>query len=325
MEKITRRSCLLMAAAGLAAGETDLVSEWQTIARETDGTAGAAALDLRTGRHASLNGGEGFPLASVCKLPIAMAILAMVEERRLSLGVRIEIPPYDVVSGVSPIAEMWPKQKWLPLEQMVGLMISKSDNTAVQTLLRVAGGPIGMGLRFKAWGIDGMRIDRDERTIGLESMGVRNIPPMKDWTPHLGAGLVDQVPAAEQQAAMRRFLDDPRDTATPDATIDLLRKLFTNKILPVDLVVRLRTMMEKTTTGPGRIKGLLPPKTVVAHKTGTCWDAGDLNGGTNDVGMIDNHLLVAFYLKGSTRPAAARDAINARLARAAYDWSLTQP
>lgn len=328
MATITRRSCLLIAAArfGFAADDGDLVGEWQTIARESDGVAGAAAWDFRSGRRAALHGDERFPLASVCKLPVAMAIMEMVEARRLSLNVRIEIPPYDVVSGVSPIAERWPKEKWFRLEDVVAVMIEKSDNTAVQTLFRMAGGGVGMGLRMKEWGIQGVRVDRDERTCGLEAMGVRDIPPMKEWTPHLGSGLIAKVPLAEQQAALRRFLEDPRDSGTPNGTVDMLYKLYTGKILPADLTARLRGMLEKTTTGPNRIKGMLPPKTVVAHKTGTTGDAGSLNGSTNDVGVITmpagSQLAVAFYLKGSTRPLAAREAIIARMARAAYDWAL---
>ena len=307
MGAITRRSCLLMAAAGLAAEPDDLAATWRLLARESDGEAGAAALDLRSGRRAALNGDDRFPLASVCKLPIAMAILAMVAERKLSLGAQIEVPKYDVVSGVSPIAERWHEQQWFRVEEMISLMVAQSDNTAVQTLFRMAGGAVGMGLRLKAWGIGGVRIDRDERTCGRDATG----------------GL-DALPAV-REAAMRRFLADPRDTGTPNGTVVLLDKLYAGNILPADLTARLRGILEKTTTGPGRIPALLPPRTVVGHKTGTTADAGRLNGSTNDVGVIalprGSQLAVAFYLKGSTLPLPAREALIARMARAAYDWA----
>ena len=45
-------------------------------------------------------------------------------------------------------------------------------------------------------------------------------------------------------------------------------------------------ILERTSTGAGRIKGLLPNGTVVGHKTGTTGNAGALNGSTNDVGVI---------------------------------------
>src|SRR5204862_1923382 len=97
------------------------------------------ALHLPSGRRISLNGGERFPMASVCKLPIAIHILAMVDEGKLTLRDEIEIPLYDVVPTVSPIAERWPKQRRFPLDEMLELMIAKSDNTAVQTLFRMGG------------------------------------------------------------------------------------------------------------------------------------------------------------------------------------------
>ena len=54
---------------------------------------------LSSGRTASLHGDERFPLASVCKLPIAAHILAMVDEGRLSLDEEIDDPAVRRVAG----------------------------------------------------------------------------------------------------------------------------------------------------------------------------------------------------------------------------------
>jgi hypothetical protein len=81
--------------------ESDLVKQWKLIARDTDGTVGAAALHLGTGKLTSMNGGERFPLASVCKLPIAMHILCLMDEGKLAFHEQIEVLPRDVWSGVS--------------------------------------------------------------------------------------------------------------------------------------------------------------------------------------------------------------------------------
>jgi beta-lactamase class A len=74
--KFTRRESLWVLAGGVAAAAGRLDDEWQRIARGTDGMVGAAALDLTSSHIASLNGESRFPLASVCKLPIAIHILA---------------------------------------------------------------------------------------------------------------------------------------------------------------------------------------------------------------------------------------------------------
>ena len=73
-----------------AAGEVSLQQEWRQIRQSTDGTVGAAALDLASGRLVSMYGDEPFPLASVCKVPIAMNILALVDEGKLALNQEIE-------------------------------------------------------------------------------------------------------------------------------------------------------------------------------------------------------------------------------------------
>jgi beta-lactamase class A len=304
----------------------DVVADWGRIAAQTDGVVGAAALRLDGGQRVSLRGDERFPLASVCKLPIAIAIFAMADAGKLYLDDEIEIPPYDVVPGVSPIAERWPKQKRWRVDEMVELMVAKSDNTAVQTLFRMAGGAAGMEARMRAWHIDGMRVDRDERTCGLEARGVKEIPPVSQWTPEMADALVMKVPPQQQKAAMRRFIEDPRDTGTPNATVDLLQKLYRGEILSRAMTARLRMILERTSTGAGRIKGLLPNGTVVGHKTGTTGNAGALNGSTNDVGVIvlpdGAQLAVAFYVKGSTRDAVVRDRVIAQMAWAAFDWAV---
>ncbi len=86
---------------------------------------------------------------------------------------------------------------------------------------------------------------------------------------------------------------------------------------------RLIGILKRTATFPGRLKGLLPPGTVVAHKTGSTGAVMGLTAATNDSGVIfhpdGSQLGVSVYLKASTRDDDARDRVIARIARAAYD------
>ena len=107
---LNRREFLFGVAAA-ASTKQNLISRWKAIARKTDGTVGIATLHLGTLHLIAMNGDERFPLASVCKVPIAMHILALVDEGRLSLNEDIEVLPRDVFSGVSQIAPHWPNQK----------------------------------------------------------------------------------------------------------------------------------------------------------------------------------------------------------------------
>jgi beta-lactamase class A len=327
---ISRRQCLALFVAGLTQSPTfsrALEQQWRKIAAQTDGITGVAAIHLTRGMFASLSGSDTFPLASVCKLPIAMNILGMVDERKLRLDDVIDIPRQDVWSNVSVIAERWPSVQGFKLDEVLSLMVAQSDNTAVETLWRIGGGAAAMTNRFRQWRIEGMRLDRSERECALNSAGITKIPKWEEWTPSLPQELTSKVPANTRRAALRAFIADRRDTATPEATVELLRRLYRGELLSASSTARLIQILESTTTGSARLKGLLPAGTVVAHKTGTTATAQGLNGGTNDVGVITlpnnaDRFAIAVYIKGSTRAVEVREKVIAQIARAAFDaWS----
>ncbi|MGZ3836350.1 MAG: serine hydrolase, partial [Mucilaginibacter sp.] len=83
-------------------------------------------------------------------------------------------------------------------------------------------------------------------------------------------------------------------------------------------------IMTETSTGPHRIKGLLPQGAIVAHKTGTSGtnDEG-LTPATNDVGIITlpngKHLAIAVLVCNSKADETTRDGVIAQIAKAAWD------
>ena len=124
--------------------------------------------------------------------------------------------------------------------------------------------------------------------------------------------------------AAAAFDSDPRDTATPRGMVSLLKLIWDGDILSDDSTALLLDIMYRCQTGAGRIKGLLPPRTRVAHKTGT------IGGTTNDVGIIDlpdgaGHVAVAVFIKSSNRDGAQRERSIAQISRAIYDYFLFVP
>ncbi|HEY1949814.1 MAG TPA: serine hydrolase [Bryobacteraceae bacterium] len=277
-----RRYLLLLASSIAAAADSSLPEEWRQAARTTDGVVGAAALDLTSGRSASLHGDELFPLASVCKIPIAMNILALVDEGKLALNQQIEVLPRDVWAGVSNIATRWPAQRRFPLGQMIELMVAKSDNTAVETLFRSGGEGPAMATRFRQWNIHGMRVDRSERRCDLDRNGVARIPLPDQWTDGMINALKATTTPPMRYRATLRYLEDPRDTGTPNGTVQLLARLFHGELLSKSSTALLIETLKATTTFPTRLKGLLPPGTIVAHKTGSAGGVNGLSAATND-------------------------------------------
>ena len=309
----------------MAAASGDLVQEWQRIATETDGTVGAAVLHIASGQMVSLHGSERFPLASVCKVPIAMNILALVDDGKLALDQEIEVLPRDVVSGVSDIAKRWPAQRRFPLSEMIELMVARSDNTAVETLFRIGGEGPAIAARMRQWMVEGIRVDRSERQCGLDRNGVEHYPPPAERSDTIINALIAKTPPATRYRATQRFFTDPRDTGTPEGTARLLARVFRGEALSKPSTSRLIEVMKATTTFPTRLKGLLPPGTVVAHKTGSTETVTGLTAATNDSGAIylpgdRGQIAISVYIKASTRDAAARDRIIARISRAAFDF-----
>ena len=82
--------------------------------------------------------------------------------------------------------------------------------------------------------------------------------------------------------------------------------------------------MTRCETGQGRLQGILPDGTVVAHKTGS------IGGTTNDVGIITlpgdgGHVIVAAFIKESDLETPERERAIAEVARAAHDYFLFTP
>jgi beta-lactamase class A len=81
--------------------------------------------------------------------------------------------------------------------------------------------------------------------------------------------------------------------------------------------------MIDSTTGPKRLKGLLPKGTAVAHKTGTGGTQSGSTSATNDIGIIylpnGNHLAVAVFVSDSSADEKTRESVIARIAKASWD------
>ena len=93
-------------------------------------------------------------------------------------------------------------------------------------------------------------------------------------------------------------------------------------LIPASRAFLLKIMTE-TTTGPNRLKGLLPPGTEVAHKTGTSGTEKGLTAATNDVGLITlpngHHVAIAVFLADSKADTATREAVIAQTAKAVWE------
>src|SRR5439155_12691200 len=120
-----------------------------------------AVLHLDTARATYLNRDTSFPLASTFKIPIALQVLALVDEGRLRLDSLLVLGPWDAFPRTAgPIGEAIRVGSGLTIRNLLELMLMVSDNNATDILLRLAGSPRAVTDRLRQLGLDGIRVDR---------------------------------------------------------------------------------------------------------------------------------------------------------------------
>jgi len=276
----------LFAAAPAASRAASLQAGIDAIAADAKAAVGVSVIHLETGRHAAVRGGERFQMASVFKVPVAIAVLRAVDAGTLKLDTEVEIRKKDR-RKVGPLDDSWTPGMKVSVARMVDVMLVDSDNTATDKLIAMLGGPQAVQGTLDALGAGGISVALDEKGMGR---------------------------AIRKDAAA--FESGAWNGATPDAMASLLARLFRGELLSKAGTDRLLDGMRRCRTGDKRLRAGLPAGTEVFDKTGTVGSC------TNDVGIVTlpdgSHLVVAVFVRGGG-DNAAREATIARIARAAWD------
>jgi beta-lactamase class A len=119
------------------------------------------------------------------------------------------------------------------------------------------------------------------------------------------------------------------NTATPAAMVALLVRMARQGLglLPTS-AKHLEDLLFQVGTGAKRIKGVLPPGTPVAHKSGTSRSQNGKTDATNDVGLISlpngSRIAIAVFVHDSPADERTCEETIAKLARAVYDTFTTK-
>ncbi len=283
--------------------DADLEAKIAKIAAEAKGKVGVAALVLETGEAALLNAEDRFPMQSVYKLPISMAVMDQVRREKLELDEKVGVTKEDMVrAGMrSPLRDENPNGGEFTIRELIRLSMVESDGTASDVLMRVAGGSSEIQSFLTQIGIRDMKVANTEKEIG------------QDWQTQY------------------------ENWATPMASVNLLgwlqadAKNFWPRMLDQDYSGNELLLRDMTSSIPGekRLKGLLGIRhslDKVAHKTGTGGTRNGITGATNDIGIIylpnGEHLAIAVYVSDSPADEKTREAVIAKIAKACWDrWN----
>ncbi|HEX7723827.1 MAG TPA: class A beta-lactamase [Pyrinomonadaceae bacterium] len=260
------------------------------IASLAKGRVGVSAMVLETGETvAALNSQDHFPMQSVYKLPISMAVMKQADAGKTKLEQKLKIAKEDYVGGAahSPIRDRYRNGAELMVNELLRFALSESDGTASDVLMKLAGGHGAVQSYLTELGIKDMIVlDTEQSFTQDHSLQYRNF-------------------------------------ASPDAAVALLRALYEHRGLSESSQALVLKFMTESTTGPKRLKGLLPVGTNVAHKTGTSGTENGITAATNDIGIIilpnGKHLAIAVFVSDSPADEATRESTIAKIAKAVWD------
>lgn len=267
-----------------------LQNQIKEIAAEAKGKVGVSALLLDDGSAlASLNSQEHFPMQSVYKLPISMAVMKAVDAGKIKLTDKVSVSKSEMVglAAHSPIRDRHPNGASLTVEELLRYALSESDGTASDVLMRLAGGPAAVQAYLTELGIKDLIVLDTEQTLTQDKTA-----QYRNWS-------------------------------TPDAAVALLRALHERRGLSESSQGLLLKLMTESTPGAKRLKGLLPAGSQVAHKTGTSGTDKGMTAATNDIGIITlpngKRIAIAVFVSNSPADGATREGVIAKIAKAVYE------
>lgn len=270
-------------------------SDFAHITSQAQGKVGVYAQIVETGETLDFHGAEHYPMQSVYKFPIAMAVLQAVDQGKLKLDAPIRVEKSDLIGGRqhSPIRDMHPDGGFtLSVRDLIRYTIAESDGSASDVLLRILGGTPKVQAMLARLGIQGVQVIDTEKSIGGD-----NQVQYRNW--------------AQPRDMVRLLVAFQQGKGLSPASRALLMKDMTD-----------------TGTGLKRLKGNLPPGTVVAHKTGTSNTVNGITAATNDVGLITlpdgRHLAIAVFVSDSPLSQDTRERTIAACAKIAWNH-FTQP
>ncbi len=253
---------------------------------------GVCFLDTVTGEISGNRIEERFAMCSTFKLAMVAACLREADNDRLNLE---EILPYSETDLLpwAPVTRQHLGKGGLSIATLAQAAQERSDGVAANLLVERLGGPKAVTMKIRQMGDTVTRLDRYEPDLGM-------------------------VLSA-----------DTRDTTSPLAYAQLVRRILTGRILRPQSRKRLMGWARDTVTGAGRLRAGLPSEWLTGNKTGTGRDKGTTNK-CNDVAITfppgKNPVIIAAYFDSgeyTEKVEARHEAVLAEVGKIAAEWAVS--
>lgn len=269
---------------------TDIESKLKDYLSHYNADVGIAAQYFTNGETIIVNDDSCYPMQSVYKFPLAMALLHQVDQGRFSFDQEIEVKRSELLPDTwSPLREKYGmKDIRIKLKEIIEYTITFSDNNGCDILFRLLGGTAEVEQYVKNLGVENMNIVATEEEMHA------------DWTIQFS------------------------NCSQPYAMLKLLEIFYSGKVLSEKSHKFLWEIMAVKKFGMKRIQGKLPESFVVAHKTGTSGtnDEG-IAAATNDAGIVvtpeNNAFGIVVYVSNSADEIEVREEIIADVSKMIWE------
>lgn len=251
---------------------------------------GVCFLDTVTGEVTGNRMDEHFAMCSTFKLPLIAALLREADHGRMDLSEVLRYSEADLLPW-APVTGQHVHKGGLSIAVLAQAAQELSDGVAANLLVKRFGGPAAVTAKFREMGDTVSRLDRYEPELGLVLSG------------------------------------DLRDTTSPLAMAQLVRRITTGSLLQPRSRQTLLQWMESTNTGARRLRAGLPADWRSGNKTGTGRAEGTTNK-CNDVAITfppkRNPVVIAAYFDSGEYTAqveARHEAVVADVGTVAAAWA----
>ncbi|KGO91398.1 class A beta-lactamase, subclass A2 [Flavobacterium subsaxonicum] len=281
---------IFLLAATSFAQVSQLQKDIDKIVKNKKATVGVSIIGNNVNDTVNINPSKHFPLQSVFKFHIAIAVLSEVDKGNLQLDQKIVVDKKDLLKDTwSPMRDQYPDGATLSLAQILEYTLIQSDNNGCDILLRLLNGPKFVEDYFIKNNFTDIAIKATEEDMH------------KDW---------------ETQFS---------NWTTPKSASDVLIAYYNNpELLSKGSYDFLWTTMKATQVGAKRIKGQLPSTTIVAHRTGTSGSYKGITAAVNDIGVIllpnGKHFYISVFVSNSKEDEKTNEKIISDIAKAAYNY-----
>ncbi len=262
-----------------------LQAELQAVDERHRADVGVYVLDLASGVAVSHRAEEDWYLASMVKVPVALAVLQAVDRGEFSVETEIALRADDYVDGAGQTNRHAPGDK-LSVRFLIEQMIIYSDNTATDMLIELVGlnsvnaltqklSPVGLhpitSLADVRRQLYGYLSPNTDTLAGRQLLTIRRQPSDAERVAALQriAGSSPDMPARTLDEAYDAYYATGVNSGRLDAYAVLLTRLARGEVLAPTTTAYLLQTMQRVRTGDKRLKAGFPDAVHFAHKTGT--------------------------------------------------------